>query len=74
MFVLVWRISAYKQGTTDNHLNIEPSRFLLLDMDVRENLEIGNNSSIVLPGRAILEELILCIGLATKAIFSCIAQ
>ena len=30
-------------------------------------------SSIVLPGRAILEGLILCIGLAAGAIFSCIA-
>ena len=31
-------------------------------------------SSIVLPGRAILEELILRIGLAAGAIFSCIAN
>ena len=31
-------------------------------------------SSIVLPGRAILEELIFCIGLAAGAIFSRIAQ
>ena len=33
-----------------------------------------NTSSIVLPGRAVLEELILHIGLAAGAIFSRIAQ
>ena len=32
------------------------------------------NPSIVLPGRSILKELILCIGLAAGAIFSRIAQ
>ena len=30
--------------------------------------------SMVLPGRALLEELVLCIGLGAGAIFSCIAQ
>ena len=44
-----------------------------LKPDSSHNTDILNyNSSIVLPGRAILEELILCIALVAGAIFSSI--
>ena len=46
--------------------------------NLSRNMDIINKkkktSSIVLPGRAMLEELIFSIGLAAGAIFSCIAQ
>ena len=52
--------------------------YLTVYPDVSHNTDILNfskyTSSIVFPGRAILEELILCIGMAAGAIFSRIAQ
>ena len=41
MFVLVPNLCVPQ--TTNNHPNIEPSRFLLMGLEVKRNLKIGNN-------------------------------
>ena len=47
-----------------------PTRVIIKTFSISKSY----TSSIVLPGRAILEELILCIGLAAETIFSRSAQ
>ena len=54
--------------STREILRAEPEEFL------EGSISKSYTSSILLPGRAILEELILRIGLAAWAIFSRIAQ
>ena len=45
MFVLVLNLRVQTTNNNhDNHPNIEPSRFLLMGLEVRGNLEIGNRS------------------------------